>query len=71
MQQPFLAPFLPQLFWFREIEPGRHFQYLLEDLSGTYTELRPGTLHHVKARGLVQMHQALRKRPSPTGIPML
>ena len=23
---------LPQLFWFREIEPGRHFQYLLEDL---------------------------------------
>ncbi|MGH6903822.1 MAG: aminoglycoside phosphotransferase family protein [Geminicoccaceae bacterium] len=60
-QQPFLAPFLPQLFWFREIEPGRHFQYLLEDLSGTHAELRPGTLHHVKARGLVQIHQALRK----------
>jgi Ser/Thr protein kinase RdoA (MazF antagonist) len=61
MQRPFLAPFLPQLFWFREIEPGRHFQYLLEDLSGTHTELRPGTLHHVKAHGLVQIHQALRK----------
>jgi Ser/Thr protein kinase RdoA (MazF antagonist) len=61
MQQPFLGPFLPQLFWFREIEPGRHFQYLLEDLSGTHAELRPGTLHHVKARGLVQIHQALRK----------
>jgi thiamine kinase-like enzyme len=60
MQHPSLSPFLPQLFWFLEVEPGRHFQYLLEDLSGTYTELRPGTLHHVKARGVVQIHQALR-----------
>jgi thiamine kinase-like enzyme len=60
MQHPFLSPFLPQLFWFREIEPGRHFQYLLEDLSGTYAELRPGTLHHLKARGVVQIHEALR-----------
>jgi thiamine kinase-like enzyme len=61
MQHPFLSPFLPDLFWFREIEPGRHFQYLLEDLSGTYAELRPGTPHHLKARGLVQIHQALNK----------
>jgi thiamine kinase-like enzyme len=60
MQHPFLSPFLPQLFWFREVEPGRHFQYLLEDLSGRYAELRPGTLHHLKARGVVQIHEALR-----------
>jgi thiamine kinase-like enzyme len=61
MQSPFLSPFLPQLLWFREVEPGRHFQYLLEDLAETHAELRPGTLHHVKARGLVQIHQALNK----------
>ncbi len=64
MQQPFLAPFLPQLFWFREIEPGRHFQYLLEDLAASYAERHRGTLYSLKAaRGLalVQVQRALRK----------
>ena len=59
-QSLFLARFLPQLFWFREVERGRHFQYLLEDLAATHAELRPGAPPHVKARGLLEMHQALK-----------
>src|SRR5690606_4148062 len=43
-----------------EIEPGRHFQYLLEDLAETCAELRPGALH-VAAHGLVRMHEALQQ----------
>jgi Ser/Thr protein kinase RdoA (MazF antagonist) len=63
-QNPFLSPFLPQLFWFREIEAGRHFQYLLEDLAGTYAELYRDTLYSMKAShglALLQVQQALRK----------
>jgi hypothetical protein len=57
-----LSPFLPQLFWFREVEPGRHFQYLLEDLAETHSMLRPEPLAHVKAtRGLLRLHKALRE----------
>jgi aminoglycoside phosphotransferase (APT) family kinase protein len=55
---------LPQLFWFREIEAGRHFQYLLEDLAGTYAELYRDTLYSMKAShglALLQVQQALRK----------
>lgn len=59
MRGPSLSAILPQLFWFREIEPGRHFQYLLEDLAETHLELRPEARPEVKARGLVRMHQAL------------
>ena len=44
MRSPLLCPFLPELFWFREIQPGRHFQYLLADLAETHAELRPGSL---------------------------
>jgi hypothetical protein len=64
MQSPFLSPFLPQLYWFREIEPGRHFQYLLEDLAGTYAELHRGAVYSLKAaRALVllRVQPALRK----------
>jgi hypothetical protein len=64
MRHPFLAPFLPQLFWCREIERGRHFQYLLEDLAASYAERQRGTLYSLKAaRGLalVQVQQALRE----------
>ena len=55
-----LAPFLPRLFYFQEVEPRRHFRYLLEDLAGTHVRLRPETRDHIKAvRGLLQMHTAL------------
>jgi hypothetical protein len=57
-----LSAFLPQLFWFREVEPGRHFQYLLEDLAPTHALLRPDTGDHIKAtRGLLHIHKALRE----------
>ncbi|MGH6920552.1 MAG: phosphotransferase family protein [Geminicoccaceae bacterium] len=63
MQNASLSPFLPQLFWLREIEPGHHFQYLLEDLAGTYAEMPRGVAYSMKAaRGLVllQVQPALR-----------
>jgi len=57
-----LSAFLPQVFWFREVEPGRHFQYLLEDLAPTHALLRPDTGDHIKAtRGLLHIHKALRE----------
>jgi hypothetical protein len=57
-----LSRFLPQLFWFREVEPGRHFQYFLEDLAETHAMLRPEIPDHIKAtRGLLQIHNALRE----------
>ena len=57
-----LSYFLPQVFWFREVEPGRHFQYLLEDLAPTHALLRPETVDHIKAtRGLLHIHKALRE----------
>jgi thiamine kinase-like enzyme len=57
-----LSPYLPQLFWFREVEPGRHFQYLLEDLAQTHAILRPETVDHLRAaRGLRHIHKALRE----------
>jgi Phosphotransferase enzyme family len=56
-----LARFLPQLLWFREIEPGCHFQYLLEDLAETHAILRPETADHIDAtRGLLLIHKVLR-----------
>jgi len=56
-----LSRFLPQVFWFRELEPGRHFQYLLEDLAETHQRLRPEMPDHIEAtRGLMQMHKLLR-----------
>jgi hypothetical protein len=63
MQNGPLSPFLPQLFWLRKIEPGRHFQYLIEDLTGTYAALPRGVVYSMKAaRGfvLLQVQQALR-----------
>jgi hypothetical protein len=60
LQSPFLSPFLPQLFWFREIEPGRRFQYLLEDLAGTCGELHLGKLPHIRAvRNLRRIQEVL------------
>jgi thiamine kinase-like enzyme len=58
-----LSPFLPQLFWSRELEPGRHFQYLLEDLAETHATSRPETLddHVTATRVLLQLHKALRE----------
>jgi hypothetical protein len=59
---PVLSAFLPQLFWFREVEPGRHFQYLLEDLAPRHALLQPETVDHIKAaRGLRRIHNALRE----------
>jgi Phosphotransferase enzyme family len=61
-QNTVLSAFLPQLFWFREVEPGRHFQYLLEDLAPTHALLRPETVDHIKAtRGLLHLHKALKE----------
>jgi hypothetical protein len=58
-----LSPFLPQLHWFSEVEPGRHFQYLLEDLAQTHAILPPDEVAPLKraTRGLLQIHQALRE----------
>ena len=63
MQDTVLAPFLAPLLWFKEVEPGRHFQYLLGDLAETHTKLPGGTLkNHLRAtRGLVQIQRALRQ----------
>src|SRR5690606_1961223 len=58
-----LSPFLPQVFWFREVEPGRHFRYLIEDLAETHAELHRGstyTLEDARGRLLPQLHAALR-----------
>lgn len=61
-RDPGLSAFLPQLFWFREVEPGRHFQYLLEDLAPRHALLRPETADHIRAtRGLLHIHKALRE----------
>ena len=62
-QNAILSPFLPQLYWFSEVEPGRHFQYLLEDLAQTHAVLSPDEVAHIKkaTRGLLQIHKALRE----------
>lgn len=35
-----LQRFLPQVYWSRELDPGRHFQYLLEDLGPDFHKTR-------------------------------
>lgn len=57
-----LSPFLPQLIWFREIEPHHHFQYLLEDLVETHVRLGRDLADYMRvAYGLVRMQRALKE----------
>jgi aminoglycoside phosphotransferase (APT) family kinase protein len=60
-QNAFTLDFLPKLFWFCEVDPGSHFQYLLEDLAGRYAILEAGTLPHLRkaVRGLIQIQEVL------------
>jgi thiamine kinase-like enzyme len=58
-----LSSFLPQVFWFREVEPGPHFQYVLEDLAETHAELARGAVYSLRsARALqfLELHRALK-----------
>ena len=60
MRDSALSPFLPELISFRELQPGRHFQFLLEDLSQDYELLRPKKIDHVEAaRTLLRLQSAM------------
>jgi hypothetical protein len=50
-----LSTFLPRLFWHAELEPGRHFRYLLEDLQLRYRRL------HFRRRDLLFAVRVLMK----------
>lgn len=55
-----LDRFLPRVLWSREVEPGRHFQHLLEDLGATHDKLvrHPASLP-LAARATFEIHAAL------------
>lgn len=59
-----LSPFLPKLIWFREVEPRQHFQYLLEDLAQTHTQLklfRESADYAAITRALIKMQKSFSK----------
>ena len=69
MRDSALSPFLPGLILFRELEPGRHFQFLLEDLSQDYALLRPKKIDHIEAaRTLLRLQGAMQE--SFRGLPL-
>ena len=56
-----LFEFLPKVFWRAEVEPGRHFRYLMEDLRLTHRRLhfkRKDLLFAVRV--LVEAHKAMK-----------
>lgn len=38
-QQPSLRRFIPRLYFIKEVEPGSHFQYVMEDLGNTFERI--------------------------------
>lgn len=61
LDEPRLQRFLPRVYWRREVEPRRHFQYIMEDLDGSFDRMRKERRHLVLAgRALLQFQAALR-----------
>jgi hypothetical protein len=60
IEEPRFARFLPKVYWRREVEPGRHFQYIIEDLDGSFDRMRRERQQLVLAgRALLQFQEAL------------
>jgi Phosphotransferase enzyme family len=61
LKEPRLEPFLPKVYWRREVKAGRHFQYIMGDLEGAFERMRKERGQLVlAARALLQFQQALK-----------
>jgi hypothetical protein len=56
---PELQDFLPQVYLCRQLEPGRHYHYLLEDLSQNYTRCHQPAHILEAVRQLPRLHRSL------------
>lgn len=62
VKEPRFATFLPDLHWSCELEPGRHFQYVMADLGQGFERMRKDRQHLIlAARALVEFQAALKE----------
>ena len=72
LEEPRLERFLPKVYWRREVEAGRHFQYVMEDLDGAFERMRKERRQLVlAARALLQFQEALKGAFERTPHPYL